>query len=113
MYFCETKLSLKTLHRKANIVVIRECHLMKIFVAKLGFYTKAEDLVALFSKFGKVESAKVIMDRDTNRSKCYGFVEMPNDAEAYKTIVELNECIFQGSVIDVKKSKLEQVVYTI
>lgn len=86
---------------------------MKIFVAKLGFYTKADDLLALFSKFGKVESAKVIMDRETNRSKCYGFVEMPNDDEACKAIVELNECIFQGSVIDVKKSKLEQVVYTI
>ena len=86
---------------------------MKIFVAKLGFYTKAEDLIALFSKFGKVESAKVIMDRDTNRSKCYGFVEMPNDYEAYKAIVELNDCIFQGSVIDVKKSKLEQATYTI
>ncbi len=86
---------------------------MKIFVARLGFYTKSEDLVALFSKFGKVESAKVIMDRDTNRSKCYGFVEMPNNAEAYKAIVELNGCIFQGSVIDVKKSKLEQITYTI
>lgn len=86
---------------------------MKIFVAKLGFYTKAEDLEALFSKFGKVESAKVIMDRDTNRSKCYGFVEMPNDAEAYKAIVELDGCMFQGSIIDVKKSKLEQVVYVI
>ena len=78
---------------------------MKIFVAKLGFYTKAEDLVALFSKFGKVDSAKVIMDRDTNRSKCYGFVEMPNDAEAYAAIVELDDCIFQGSTIDVKKIK--------
>ncbi|MBE6337628.1 MAG: RNA-binding protein [Lentimicrobiaceae bacterium] len=86
---------------------------MKIFVAKLGFYTKAEDLIALFSKFGKVDSAKVIMDRETKRSKCYGFVEMPNDNEAYVAVVELNECIFQGSVIDVKKSKLEQVVYTI
>lgn len=86
---------------------------MKIFVAKLGFYTKAEDLIALFSKFGKVDSAKVIMDRETKRSKCYGFVEMPNDSEAYVAVVELNECIFQGSVIDVKKSKLEQVVYTI
>ncbi len=86
---------------------------MKIFVAKLGFYTKADDLLALFSKFGKVESAKVIMDRDTNRSKCYGFVEMPNEEEAYKAIVELNECVFQGSVIDVKKSKLGQIVYTI
>ena len=86
---------------------------MKIFVAKLGFYTKSEDLVALFSKFGKVEYAKVIMDRDTNRSKCYGFVEMPNDSEAYAAIAELNDCIFQESVIDVKKSKLKQVVYTI
>jgi len=86
---------------------------MKIFVAKLGFYTKAEDLEALFSKFGKVESAKVIMDRDTNRSKCYGFVEMPNDAEAYKAIVELDGCMFHGSIIDVKKSKLKQVVYVI
>lgn len=86
---------------------------MKIFVAKLGFNTKAEDLVALFSKFGKVESAKVIMDRDTNRSKCYGFVEMPDNAEAYMAIAELNECIFQDSVIDVKKSKLKQVKYTI
>ena len=86
---------------------------MKIFVAKLGFYTKAEDLVALFSKFGEVESAKVIMDRDTNRSKCYGFVEMPNDTEAYAAIAELNECIFQGSTIDEKKSKLGQIEYTI
>ena len=98
---------------KIHFVVIRECYFMKIFVAKLGFYTKAEDLVALFSKFGKVESAKVIMDRDTNRSKCYGFVEMPNDTEAYVAIVELNECIFQGSTIDVKKSKFGPVVYPI
>lgn len=86
---------------------------MKIFVAKLGFNTKAEDLVALFSKFGQVESAKVIMDRDTNRSKCYGFVEMPDNAEAYMAIAELNECIFQGSTIDVKKSKLGHIEYTI
>ena len=62
---------------------------MKIFVAKLGFYTKADDLLALFSKFGKVESAKVIMDRETNRSKCYGFVEMPNDDEACNDVINL------------------------
>ncbi len=86
---------------------------MKIFVAKLGFYTQAEDLLALFSKFGKVESAKVIMDRDTNRSKCYGFVEMPNDNEAYVAVVELNNSIFQGSTLDVRKSKTQQSVYTI
>lgn len=86
---------------------------MKIFVASLGFYTKSEDLVALFSKFGKVEHAKVIMDRETNRSKCYGFVEMPNEKEAYIAIVELNNSIFQGSTLDVRKSKLQQTVYTI
>jgi len=78
---------------------------MKIFVANLGFDTNAGDLVTLFSRFGKVESAKVIMDRKTNRSKCYGFVEMPIDMEAYIAIVELNESRFQGSVINVKKSK--------
>lgn len=86
---------------------------MKIFVAKLGFYTKAEDLFALFSKFGKVDSAKVIMDRETNRSKCYGFVEMPNNHEAYVAVVELNNSIFQGSTLDVKKSRIQQPVYTI
>lgn len=86
---------------------------MKIFVAKLGFNTRGRDLLALFSKFGKVESAKVIMDKDTNRSKCYGFVEMPNDNEAYVAVVELNECIFQGSVINVKKSRPKQVEYII
>jgi RNA-binding proteins (RRM domain) len=78
---------------------------MKIFVAKLGFKTTTEDLVALFEQFGIVESARVIMDKDTNRSKCYGFVEMPNDCEAYKAIVETNETEYQGSVINVKKSR--------
>lgn len=78
---------------------------MKIFVANLGFNTKAEDIKMLFERFGVVESAKVIMDRETNRSKCYGFIEMPNDNEAYVAVVELNETKFQGSVINVKKSK--------
>ena len=64
---------------------------MKIFVAKLAFKTTAEDLRALFEQFGTVESCKVIMDHETGRSKCYGFVEMPNDDEAYKAIVETDE----------------------
>ena len=86
---------------------------MKIFVAKLGFDTRADDLVALFSKFGKVDSAKVIMDRDTNRSKCYGFVEMPNDTEACIAVAKLNESIFQGSTLNVKESKSGPVKYFI
>jgi len=86
---------------------------MKIFVAKLGFDTRAEDLIALFSKFGKVDSAKVIMDRETNRSKCYGFVEMPNENEACVAVTKLNESIFQGSTLNVKESKSGPVKYFI
>ena len=78
---------------------------MKIFVAKLAFKTTAEDLRALFEQFGEVESCKVIMDHETGRSKCYGFVEMPNDAEAYKAIVETDETVFMGNELQVKKSR--------
>lgn len=78
---------------------------MKIFVAKLAFKTTAEDLRAYYEQFGQVDECKVIMDHDTGRSKCYGFVEMPNEAEAYKAIVETDDMDFQGSVLQVKKSR--------
>ena len=78
---------------------------MKIFVAKLAFKTTTEDLRALFEQFGTVESCKVIMDHETGRSKCYGFVEMPNDDEAYKAIVETDETVFMGNELQVKKSR--------
>ena len=78
---------------------------MKIFVAKLAFKTTTEDLRALFEQFGTVESCKVIMDHETGRSKCYGFVEMPNDNEAYKAIVETDETVFMGNELQVKKSR--------
>jgi RNA recognition motif-containing protein len=78
---------------------------MKIFVAKLAFKTTTEDLRALFEQFGTVESCKVIMDHETGRSKCYGFIEMPNDEEAYKAIVETDETVFMGNELQVKKSR--------
>ena len=78
---------------------------MKIFVAKLAFSTTTEDLRALFEQYGQVESCKVIMDHETGRSKCYGFVEMPNEAEAYKAIVETDETVFMGNELQVKKSR--------
>ena len=78
---------------------------MKIFVAKLAYNTTTEDLRALFEQFGTVESCRVIMDRETGRSKCYGFVEMPNEAEAYKAIVETDETVFMGNELQVKKSR--------
>ena len=83
---------------------------MKIFVAKLAFRTTADDLRALFEQFGEVSECKVIMDHETGRSKCYGFVEMPNDAEAYKAIVETDETVFMGNELQVKKSRPQATV---
>jgi RNA recognition motif-containing protein len=75
---------------------------MNIFVAKLNFKTKKEDLEKAFSQFGEVSSAKVVTDRDTGRSKGFGFVEMPNDSEALAAIDGLNEKELDGRVIVVK-----------
>lgn len=75
---------------------------MNIFVAKLNFKTKREDLERAFSQYGQVSSAKVVTDRDTGRSKGFGFVEMPNDDEALRAIEGLNEKELDGRVIVVK-----------
>ena len=78
---------------------------MNIFVAKLNFKTTSEQLTALFEQFGAVSSAKVIFDKLTNRSKGYGFVEMPDDDEANNAINELNESEVDGNTIVVKKAR--------
>jgi RNA recognition motif-containing protein len=75
---------------------------MNIFVAKLNFKTRKEELEAAFAKFGQVTSAKIVRDKETGRSKGYGFVEMPNDDEANNAIAALNEKEFDGKVIAVK-----------
>lgn len=75
---------------------------MNIFVAKLNFKTSKEDLEEAFSRFGQVSSAKIIKDRETGRSKGFGFVEMPNDDEGNAAIEALNEKELDGRVIVVK-----------
>ncbi|HBB92074.1 MAG: RNA-binding protein [Bacteroidetes bacterium GWF2_49_14] len=75
---------------------------MNIFVAKLSSETQGEDLKGLFENYGRVDSAKVIFDRETNQSKGYGFVEMSDDREAQEAIDSLNETEFKGSQIVVK-----------
>ena len=77
---------------------------MNIFVAKLGPSTTGEDLKNLFSEYGEVSSAKVIVDKETGNSKGYGFVEMPDDNEALEAIKVLNETDFNGNKIVVKKA---------
>lgn len=75
---------------------------MNIFVARLNFKTKREDLQKAFEQFGEVTSAKIVKDRETGRSKGYGFVEMPNDEAAQKAIAALNETELDGRTIVVK-----------
>jgi len=78
---------------------------MNIFVAKLNFNTSSERLREVFEAFGQVDSAKVIMDRETGRSKGFGFVEMPEDSEAYVAIGELNQTELDGNTIVVNKAR--------
>lgn len=75
---------------------------MNIFVARLNFKTGHEELEKAFAQFGVVSSAKIITDRETGRSKGYGFVEMPNDEEGNKAIAALNETELDGRTIIVK-----------
>jgi RNA recognition motif-containing protein len=77
---------------------------MNIFVAKLHFSTDNDGLRSAFEKFGSVDSAKVMMDRETGRSKCFGFVEMPNTEEAQNAIASLEGSELDGATIVVKEA---------
>lgn len=78
---------------------------MNIFVAKLNFRTSNEDLQAAFEQFGEVTSAKVIMDRETGRSKGYGFVEMADHESGRKAVDTLDGSELDGATIVVKEAE--------
>ena len=78
---------------------------MNIYVSNLSYGTSAESLQQLFAEYGEVSSANVITDRETGRSRGFGFVEMPDDAEAQKAIDELNETDFEGKTINVSVAR--------
>ena len=78
---------------------------MNIYISNLSYGVNDADLNSLFAEYGEISSAKVIMDRETGRSRGFGFVEMPNDEEAEKAINELNEVEFDGKVISVAVAK--------
>lgn len=75
---------------------------MNIFVANINFKTRKEDLEKAFSAFGQVNSVKIVRDRDTGRSKGYGFVEMENEDEGKKAIESLDNSELDGREIVVK-----------
>ncbi|MCV2485898.1 RNA-binding protein [Flavobacterium sp. SH_e] len=78
---------------------------MNIFVGSLPFSIEEADLRESFEAYGTVDSVKIITDKFTGRSKGFGFVEMPNDAEAQKAIDELNGAVVSGRTIVVNKSE--------
>ena len=78
---------------------------MNIFVGNLEYQVNEEELKEFFSSQGEVESARVIANRHTGRSKGFGFVVMPDDAEAKKAIEELNGKELNGRPVTVSEAR--------
>jgi RNA recognition motif-containing protein len=78
---------------------------MNIYVSNLSFAVQDEDLREFFAEYGAVTSAKVIMDKTTNRSRGFGFVEMPDDAEGQKAIDSLDGASADGRTMRVTVAK--------
>jgi len=74
---------------------------MNIYVSNLSFAVRDEDLREYFAEYGEVASAKVIMDKISNRSRGFAFVEMPDDTAAQKAIQELDGATVDGRSIKV------------
>lgn len=77
----------------------------KLYVGNLAYAVRDEDLNQAFGQFGTVTSAKVMMDRDTGRSKGFGFVEMSSDAEAQSAIEGMNGQSLSGRAIVVNEAR--------
>jgi RNA recognition motif-containing protein len=78
---------------------------MNIYVGNLSWGLKDQDLANLFAPFGEVASAKIVMDKFTQRSKGFGFVEMPNDEQAQAAIAQLNGSEVEGRNLVVNESR--------
>ena len=78
---------------------------MNIYVGNLSYETNEDDVRQVFDPFGQISSVRVINDRDTGRSKGFGFVEMPNDAEAQSAISGLNGKELLGRAINVNEAR--------
>ena len=78
---------------------------MNIYVSNLSFNVQDEDLREFFAEYGEVSSAKVITDKFTNRSRGFGFVEVPDQEAAQKAISELDDGLVEGRAIKVMEAK--------
>lgn len=78
---------------------------MNIYIGNLNYRVQEEDLKQVMEEYGVVDSVKIIKDRETGRSKGFGFVEMANDDDAKKAIEELNEAEYEGRQMVVKEAR--------
>jgi RNA recognition motif-containing protein len=78
---------------------------MNIYVGNLNYQTRQEELDALFSNFGSVVSVKIMMDRDTGRSKGFAFVEMEDEAAGHEAIKSLNQFEFKDRSLVVNEAR--------
>ena len=81
---------------------------MNIFISNLNYATVEADLRELFERFGAVDSAKIVTDRETGRSRGFAFVEMPNDDEARKAIEELNRSEFKQRTLNIAEAQAKE-----
>ena len=77
---------------------------MNMYIGNLSYNVKESDLRDVMEEFGTVDSVKLIVDRDTRRSKGFAFVEMPENAEAFKAIKQLNGAEYVGRSMVVKEA---------
>jgi RNA recognition motif-containing protein len=78
---------------------------VKIYVGNLSYSTDNDGLRAAFEQFGEVSSAEVVFDRNTNRSRGFGFVEMPNEDEAKAAIAGLDGKDLEGRALKVNEAR--------
>ncbi len=78
---------------------------MNIFVANLSYRIESSDLQDIFEEYGEVSSAKIVNDRETGRSRGFGFVEMSDDDAARKAIEELHGAEYDGREMTVKEAE--------
>ena len=78
---------------------------MKLYVGNLSFKTTDDGLRQSFEEFGQVASAQVVLERETGRSRGFGFVEMPNDEEARKAIEAMHGKEMDGRALTVNEAK--------
>lgn len=78
---------------------------MNIYVGNLPYSTTDEDLRAAFAPYGSVTSARVVFDRETGRSRGFGFVEMANSSEALAAIEALNQTDMQGRQLRINEAR--------